>query len=215
MGKVIGILNQKGGSAKSTSCQNLAVAMSMRGYSVLIIDTDEQKTSMKWYEMRAKTHPNPSVISIDTAAALQGNIATLSKAYDLVFIDGAAGVNALTSASIKICELVIVPVQPTLKDYQSTSETATMIRRRQEVSDGVPKAVFLMTRTKPRQKITRDFAEVLLDLGLPVLDSQLVERSAYATADLVAKSVVEYKPKSDAAADIHAIINELIQEELL
>lgn len=44
MGKVIGISAQKGGTAKSTSCRNLATALTMKGYKILVVDCDNQSS---------------------------------------------------------------------------------------------------------------------------------------------------------------------------
>ena len=42
MTKVIAFANNKGGSGKSTTCANVAYAMTMDGYKVLMIDGDMQ-----------------------------------------------------------------------------------------------------------------------------------------------------------------------------
>ncbi|WDV44100.1 ParA family protein [Clostridiaceae bacterium M8S5] len=42
MAKVIAIANQKGGTAKSTTCRNLATALKNKGYKVLVVDCDNQ-----------------------------------------------------------------------------------------------------------------------------------------------------------------------------
>jgi chromosome partitioning protein len=212
----LGVVNQKGGVAKSTTTQNLAVAIAQKGLRVLIIDTDQQQTSVKWYNVRVTAGlSSPTVMSCVDANALAANIKAFSQTFDVILIDGAAGVNLTTAAAIRCSDLVLVPVPASIKDLESTAETVTLIHRIQgeSATGSTPKAVFLMSRTKPRQKVAKDFDETLLDLGLPVLESQLVERSAYVAADLVSKAVVEHKPKSDAAKDILSILNELLTEK--
>ena len=45
MGKVISIINQKGGSGKTTTATNMAVCLADMGYKVLLIDLDGQCNS--------------------------------------------------------------------------------------------------------------------------------------------------------------------------
>lgn len=42
MSKVIGIISQKGGVAKTSTCRNLATILARKGYKVLVSDTDNQ-----------------------------------------------------------------------------------------------------------------------------------------------------------------------------
>ena len=42
MCKVIAVSNQKGGTAKTTSCVNLGIGLAKAGKRVLLIDTDPQ-----------------------------------------------------------------------------------------------------------------------------------------------------------------------------
>lgn len=53
-GKIIAVIGGKGGSLKSTTSQNLAVALTAKGHKVLIIDFDPQKTVYLWWVLRDK-----------------------------------------------------------------------------------------------------------------------------------------------------------------
>lgn len=53
-GKIIAVIGGKGGSLKSTTTQNLGVALTSQGHKVMIIDFDPQKTNYLWWVLRDK-----------------------------------------------------------------------------------------------------------------------------------------------------------------
>ena len=50
--KSIAILNQKGGSGKTTTAVNLAAALGEEGLRVLVVDMDVQSTATNWFGIR-------------------------------------------------------------------------------------------------------------------------------------------------------------------
>ncbi len=62
--RTIALISQKGGSGKTTTLLNLAVAAQQAGYWVLVVDLDLQASSTDWHKARADkslhvqpTHP--------------------------------------------------------------------------------------------------------------------------------------------------------------
>jgi chromosome partitioning protein len=218
MGLIISVVNQKGGVGKSTLTQALASALALlHQKKVLVIDTDPQRTSVKWYARRCDegAEPGMAVISVDVAGAIESNATSQAGTHDYVFVEGGAGVSATTAAAIRAAHVVLIPVQAAWKDFESTADTVALVKQRQALTGGAPAAYFIVTQSDKKEKITRDITEALLEYGFPVLDSQLTERSTHRLADLASRTALEYRPRSKAADDIRAILNELIAEKVI
>ncbi|WP_458411025.1 nucleotide-binding protein [Aeromonas caviae] len=61
--KVISVLNQKGGSGKTTIATHLSRALQLAGYDILLIDSDPQGSARDWAAVR-DDQPVP-VVGID------------------------------------------------------------------------------------------------------------------------------------------------------
>jgi chromosome partitioning protein len=82
--QVISVLMQKGGSDKTTLVLSLALAASLAGKSVAVIDLDPQATACKWGDRR---NGNPVIISIQPARLKQALDAARADGVKLVIID--------------------------------------------------------------------------------------------------------------------------------
>jgi cellulose biosynthesis protein BcsQ len=59
--RIIAIVNQKGGTGKTTTAVNLAAALGEKGKEVLLIDLDPQYSTTTWY---AITNPGRGVFDL-------------------------------------------------------------------------------------------------------------------------------------------------------
>lgn len=204
----IGILNQKGGAGKTTIALHLAHALALRNYQVMLVDADPQGSSRDWATARESDAPF-SVIGLDRPI-IHKEIAKLSKGYDYVIIDGAPRVSDLTRSAILAADLVLIPIQPSPLDIWAAHSVVELIQEA-EIYKPDLKARFIINRKIVNTAIAKDAVEVLKDYPYPVLDKTISQRIAFAESLNIGSTVIETAPKSIAALEIKAVVEEILQ----
>ena len=203
--KIISVLNQKGGAGKTTIATNLARALQLQGNDVILIDSDPQGSAMDW---AAAHEDNPvEVYSIDKPI-LEKSIKKLKK--DWIIVDGAPQVHDLAVSAIKAADLVLIPVQPSPYDIWSTQDLVEMVKQRIEITEGVLKAAFVISRAIRGTKISHDITEILLGYGLPVLTARTHQRVIYPSSAATGGTVFDECLDGEAAKEIRGIMQECI-----
>lgn len=106
--KVIAVLNQKGGSGKTTIATHLARALQLDGADVLLVDSDPQGSARDWAAVR-EDQPVP-VVGIDRPT-IERDLKSVAR-KDYVVIDGAP----------QAADFVLIPVQPSPYDIWATAD---------------------------------------------------------------------------------------------
>ncbi len=141
MSKIISVLNQKGGAGKTTISTNLARALHVDGHKVLLVDSDPQGSARDW--SKASEGSVLTVIGMDRPT-LDKDIQSIKSGFDFVVIDGAPQIAEMSTAAIKCSDLVLVPVTPSPYDIWACNDLVEIIKARQSVTDGLPKAAFVI-----------------------------------------------------------------------
>lgn len=204
--KVIAVLNQKGGSGKTTIATHLARGLQIQGHSVLLVDSDQQGSARDW---RAVDEDNPvPVIGLDRPT-LDKDLKNVSD-KEFVVIDGSPQATNLALSAIKAADFVLIPVQPSPYDVWATSDLVDLVQQRIEMTDGKLKAAFVVSRAIQNTNIGKEVAAVLQDYNLPVLDARIVQRVSYPNSASVGKTVFETESaKSSAVTEITQLVNEV------
>ena len=204
--KVIAVLNQKGGSGKTTIATHLARALQLQGSSVLLVDSDKQGSARDW---SAVNESNPvTVIGLDRPT-LDRDLKNISD-KDFVVIDGSPQATDLAVSAIKAADFVLIPVQPSPYDIWATSDLVDLVKQRIEMTDNKLKSAFVVSRAIKNTKIGSEVSEVLIEYGLPVLNAKIVQRIAYPNSAAIGKTVFETERKtSDAVAEMNALATEV------
>ena len=176
---IIAILNPKGGCGKTTLTINLASALSRKDQSVLIVDSDPQGSARDWHAV-LEENPLP-LVALDRPNNLS-TIKDISMTYDWVVLDGAAKLETMIAASIKISDLILIPVQPSPYDIWAASDLVEIIKARQDITDGFPQAAFVITRKINGTLLGNDVRTALTECHFPILSTEIIQRQAYPRA---------------------------------
>lgn len=204
--KVIAVLNQKGGSGKTTIATQLARGLQLQGHSVLLVDSDQQGSARDW---RAVDEDNPvPVIALDRPT-LDKDLKNVTD-QEYVVIDGSPQATNLAISAIKAADFVLIPVQPSPYDVWATSDLVDLVKQRIEMTDGELKAAFVVSRAIQNTNIGKEVVSVLLDYGLPVLETKVMQRVSYPNSASLGKTVFDTEPSnSNAVQEMTALVNEV------
>ena len=204
---ILAILNPKGGSGKTTLSVNLARALLDRGRSVLLVDTDPQGSARDWH---AADPDNPvELIALDRPSTLR-TLKNLTKGYDVTILDGAAKLEDMMAAAIKVADWILIPLQPSPYDIWAVSDLVELIDARREVTDGTPGAAFVITRRIEGTRLGKDVREALGDYPLPTLAAAITQRQVYPRTAAAGHTVFDAGGNAAARAEITAVTDELL-----
>jgi chromosome partitioning protein len=194
----IAVVNQKGGSGKSTIAECLAVAATLDGVPSAILDLDPQGTAYAWSKRREAE--NPPVLSV-TAANYRDQWSALREAgAELAILDTPARLQDTVLGAASIADMILVPAKTTLKDLErieSSVDLATMTARKPVM------VVFNQVRPGATRPIAARRA--LRGLDLTVCPAQLGFRVAFEDSDLTGETPLETEPSGKAAREIRQL----------
>ena len=204
--KIISILNQKGGSGKTTLTTNLAFALVKAKHKVLIVDSDPQGSARDWNNETGGDIV--SVVGLDRPS-LAKDIKAVSNGYDFVLIDGAPQLSDQMAAAIRVSDVVLIPVQPSPYDIWATSSLVEAIKQRQELGASL-KAFFVVSRAIKNTKLAEEVKGALQAYELPLLNCGTTQRVAYSNTAATGETVFQSQDKK-AQIEMTNIANELLE----
>ena len=203
---VVAIVNQKGGTGKTTLATNLASVLAERG-TVLLLDSDPQASSQNW---AASDWASPEGLAVKGMGKgnLLEQVRSMARDYDWIIIDGPPGITRTSADAVRAADLVLIPAKPSPLDVWAASDIVAAVRARQKSTNGMPKAAFVITMAQPRTRLGRQIDAALAEMGIPVLRARTTQRVAYPNAINEGNSVVDGRDQT-ARNEILAIRGEL------
>ncbi len=203
--QVIAVLNQKGGSGKTTIATHLATALQLEGADVLLVDSDPQGSARDWAAVREDQRV--SVVGIDRPT-IERDLKSIGN-KDYVVIDGAPQAADLAVSAIKAAHFILIPVQPSPYDIWATADLVELVKQRIEITDGKLQAAFVVSRAIKGTRIGAEITEALRGYGLPVLESRITQRVSYPSTAALGSTVNDAEPDGEAAQEVRALVNEI------
>jgi chromosome partitioning protein len=203
--KIISMLNEKGGSGKSTVATNMATALHRRGLNVVLVDADPQGTARDWRDKSPAGINLPPVVAMDRPQMLS-SLGSLNA--DFIIIDTPAKAEEMSASAIRYTDLALVVIQPSGADIWACAPTVKMLKAKVNIGGKIDVA-FLTNRTIQNTKLAREIEDGDWNgYDFNQLTSTLSNRTVYAQALTDGLSVFDYK-NQDAINDINKLIAEL------
>jgi len=203
---VVAFLNQKGGVGKTTLATNLTRALHLEGANILLVDSDPQGSARDWHA--AGDGQLINVVGLDRPT-LDKDLKAVEAGYDWLIIDGAPQAHNLTVAAIKAADVILISVQASPYDIRGTSDVIDLVKQRWEVTDGHPRAAFVVSRRIQGTKLGDEIRAALAAYDLPVFTSGTTQRVIYANSAATGTTVLDVEPHGPAAEEILALTQEL------
>jgi chromosome partitioning protein len=205
---IVSVLNQKGGSGKTTIAIHASAVLARDGARVLLIDADPQGSALDWSALRQNSPAFP-VIGLPKPV-LHREMAALAEGYDHVVIDGPPQVADVTRSAILAADLVLIPVQPSPLDVWGARAVVGLLEEASVMKASL-KTAFAISRKIVNTAIGRDVTDALAVYRLPVLTAALAQRVSFAEALASGQTVLETDPNGAASAEVVALTREIME----
>lgn len=206
---IIVLGSQKGGVGKSTLAVSIASCLKSHGKSVIIVDADDQKSVLTWYNNRPESLPHIPV------TGGTGNIKAMlkehAKSYDYVIADCAGRDSAEMRSGLMSADVFISPLRPSQMDLDVVPHTCEVFAAAKDFNENV--RGFLVLNMAPTNMFVNEAhqaAEVLADYPqMQLAQSRICDRKVH--RDAWAESLTIYETQNDKAQEeISALVKELI-----
>ena len=197
--KILAVIGQKGGNAKTTTALGVAVAATAAGKTVAVIDLDPQPSAANWGDRRGITD-SPAVIACPAARLRPVLDGARNQGVDLVIIDTPGKSADASIEAAKVADMVLLPVQPHLGDIETLRNVKDIL-----TLAGNPHAAVVVSRARLQGRRHIEAVEAVKAMGFEVCPVVMFDRAAHYDAGMVGKTATEFAPGSKAAEEMLAL----------
>lgn len=203
MAIVITVAQQKGGTGKTTLAANLAAALAP-SRRVALLDIDPQHSLTRWNELRPSSAAKLTFSDV-SGWRVTGELDRLKSTHDIVVIDSPPQIDTDARLAIRGANFVLIPVQPSAPDIWAAEGTLKLAAAEKR------KAAMVLNRVPSSGKLRETMTAQLKADGKPLLTATIGNRTGFASAFAEGLAVTETAPRSIAANELRALLNELLE----
>lgn len=201
--------SQKGGVGKSTLAVSIAAYLRELGKTVMIVDADDQKSVLTWYNHRPEELPRIPVVS--ATGNIKNTLLEMSQHYDYVIADSAGRDSSELRSGLMAADVFISPLRPSQMDLDVVPHTCEVFTAAKDFNEKVRGYLVLnMTPTNmfvregdAAQKVLEDYPE--MSQAKNRVCERKVFRDTWATSTTIFESDNE-----KAKEEIRNLVNEVI-----
>jgi chromosome partitioning protein len=209
--KIVALLNEKGGTGKSTLSQNIAVCLHRQGKRVVLVDADPQGTTRDWRSASPENANLPNVIALDRPEML---VSLKSIDADIVIIDTPAKAEKMTASVIRFADTALIVIQPSGADIWASAAAVRLIQQKIDVGGKIV-AAFLANRVSGSTNLSKEvLAGEWNEYGIEQLEATIGNRVAFAQALTDGLSIYDTADRV-AKAEIDLLVGELERKSCL
>ena len=143
----------------------------------------------------------------------------LGRTYDYCIIDTPPALGIVTINALTACQGAIIPAQADIYSLQGISQLNGTIQTVKKYCNPHLKVMgIVLTRYSARSIISREVAEMIdataAQLNTKLYKAKIRECTALKEAQATRQSIFKYAPRSNAAADYKALIEEIMEDNI-
>jgi len=209
---IVTVGSNKGGTGKTTTAINIAVALALTGKDVCLVDADFQRSSSKWHQDRQELGGVAPITLVEKYDNISSTIEDLNKKFSYIIVDVAGRNSREMITSLSVSNILLAPHQASQLDLDTIQELQNQVTKIKDFNPSLTSYILhTMASTNPTVKINerQAFKEYLQDFpNLILLESCCYYRKIYRDVMPLGQSVMEAS-NTLAKNEILAIVDEV------